>query len=345
MKALKLIIIWSLISLLLQSGTFFLADKYYQKTLMNTKVTEELVPKKQEPAKIPAISIPTTATGIQVSFDGKYLAYYDNTKLTVINCLTGKSNVVSTEKNSEQLYNKWLPDINSMVLCERDLIKKTIINIFTYNADNGDKQVPTDTNNRDIKLTLSNSKDTIGDIEMSTIMSIFYIKTVKSQSKSDIFNNNVNGKTVPIFTAKNIGNISVFPHKPFLAYEDSSTNAVKITNNSWNLGKIKACLFTTDNEDNMYVGTLENGKVKKIMYGSIDKSIDKWTSLVLDAPVDKKNVIVNKNGGIYLNNSMEGSITNLVSKQKIIYTGNLLRITDKKVFSLEDGTIQRIDLT
>ena len=91
-----------------------------------------------------------------------------------------------------------------MVLCERDLDKKTTINIFTYNADNDNKQAPTDTNNHDIKFTITNSKDTIGDIEMSTTMGIMYIKSMKNSWKSDIFNNDVNGRTQTIFNNKYI---------------------------------------------------------------------------------------------------------------------------------------------
>ena len=344
MKTIKRIVIWSVIALLLQSGTFFLADRYYQKTLLNTKVTEEIVGNQTELDQNLTINIPTTAKQIQASFDGKYLSYYDNSKLVVINSFTGKSNVVSAEKNSEQVYSKWLPDINSMVLCERDLNKKTTINIFTYNADNDNKQAPTDTNNHDIKFTINNSKDTIGDIEMSTTMGIMYIKAMKNSWRSDIFNNDVNGKTATIFTGKNIGNMNVFQHKPNLIYEDTLTNLIKVTNTNWSIGKIKACLFNTDNEDNIYIGTLQNGKVQKIMYGSTDKSVDKWTSLSLDAPVDRKSVIVTKNGAIYLDNNLEGSVTNQVSKKKIYYAGNLLRITDKKIISVENGTIKKIDL-
>jgi len=345
MKILKRTLIWSITALLLQSGIFFVIDKYYKNTLLNTKVKEEVVDKTTKPTPEISINIPSTAKEVQASFDGKYLSYYDNSNLMVVNSSTGKSNIVNVEKNSQQIYCKWFPDTNSIVLCERDLISKTTINIFTYNADNDLKQAPTDTTNHDIKFTVANSNATIGDIEMSSVMQIFYIKTMENSLKSNIFNNNVNGRTVPILTNKNIGNINAFQRKPNVVYEDTNTNLIKITNTTWSSGKIKACLLNTDKEDNIYVGTVENGKVKNIIYGSTDKTIDKWTSLVLESPVDKKNVIVTKEGGIYLNNILEGSITDQVSKKKIYYTGDLLKITDKKVISVDNGTIKRIDLT
>lgn len=344
MKTFKRIVVWSLTAILLQSGAFFIADKYYEKTLLNTKVKEEVVGKQKEVDQNLSIKIPSTAKKTEASFDGKYLSYYDDSKLTVVNSFTGKSTVVAAEANSEQVYSKWLPDINSMVLCERDLGKKTTINIFTYNADNDNKQAPTDTNNHDIKFTITNSKDTIGDIEMSTTMGIMYIKTMKNNWRSDIFNNDVNGKTVSIFTSKNIGNTNVFQHKPNLIYEDTSNNLIKVTNTSWSIGKLKACLFNTDTEDNIYIGALSNGKVQKIMYGSMDQSIDKWKSLSLQTPVDKKNIIVTKNGAIYLHNSLEGYVTNEISMKKTSYTGNLLRITDAKIISIENGIIKKTDL-
>jgi len=345
MKRFRIIIIWSITALLIQSGVFFTVDKYYEKTLLNTKVKEVIVVKPKVVVKSISIKIPTTAKEIKASFDGKYLSYYDSSKLTIINTITGTTNVMESETKYELIYSKWLPDVNSMILCERNLNSKKTIDIFTYNANNNSKQASTDSDNNDITFTLTNSKDTISDIEMSTTMGIFYIKVVKSSLKNEIFNNDVNGNIVSIFTNKNIGNINAFRLKPNLIYEDASTNLIKVTKTSWSAGKMKACLINTDNEDNIYLGTLLNGKIEKIMYGSTDKAIDEWMSLSLQVPADKKDIIVTKNGQIYLDSSVEGYVTNQVSKKKTTYKGTILLITDKKIITDENGNINTIDLT
>jgi len=344
MKILKRIVRWSVLALVLQSCIFFISDKYYQGTLLNTKVTEEIVKNHKDVDLNPSVKIPTTANKVQASFDGKYISYYDNSKLIVINLYTGKSNIVGDIDNSQVVYSKWQPDIDSMLICEKKLNMKITINIFTYNADTNKVQAPTDTNNKDIKFTISNSNDTISDIQMSPIMQIFYIKATRDNGTSDVFNNNVNGETVRILNSKYIGRIRTFQHKPNLIYEDTSTNLIKVSNVSWSLGNIQACLFNTDNNDNIYIGALKNGEVYKIMYGSTDESVDKWTSIDLNSPIDKNDISVTKSGSIFINNNLEGNVTKPVSKKKASYTGTFLQIAGNKIISIDNGIIRRITL-
>lgn len=344
MKIFKRIVGWSILALVLQSCIFFISDKYYQKTLLNTKVTEEIVKNHKEVDLHLSIKIPTTASKIQSSFDGKYISYYDNSKLIVIDSYTGKSNIVGDIDNSQIIYSKWQPDVDSMSICEKKTNMKITINTFTYNADTNKVQTPTDTNNKDIKFTLSNSKDTIIDIQMSPKMYIFYIKTARGNGTSDVFNNDVNGETIRIFNSKHIGRIRTFDHKPNLIYEDTSTNLIKVSNIDWSLGNIQACLFNTDDKDTIYIGALKNEKVYKIMYGSTNESVKKWTSIVLNSPVDKEHISVTKSGAIFINNNLEGYVTNQVSKKKTSYAGTIIEITDNKIISIDNGIIKKVNL-
>lgn len=344
MKNLKRIVTWSILALVLQSCVFFVANAYYKKTLLNTKVKEVKVEKTKEVEKDIPINIPTTSKEIEVSFDGKYVAYYNDSILNVISTYTGEIKTVNAEKDSQQIYYKWLPDVNSMILCERSLVNKTTVSIFNYNADNDKKQISTDSNNNDTKFRLYSSKNTIGDIEMSPMMQTFYIKVMKNSLQSDILNNDVNGNILSVFTNKNIGNINTFNLNSNLIYEDTLNNVVKVSNIGWSSGKIKACLFNTDNEDNIYIGVLKNNKVEKIMYGTTEKVLSKWTSIPLNVPVDKKNIIVTKSGVIYINNILGGNVTNQVTKNKIDYSGKLLLINDKKIISLDNWALKKINL-
>ncbi|MBX4258564.1 hypothetical protein KTC96_18850 [Clostridium estertheticum] len=344
MKIFKRIVGWSILALVLQSCIFFICDKYYQRTLLNTKVNEEIVKNHKEVDLHLSIKIPTTASKIQSSFDGKYISYYDNSKLIVINSYTGKSNIVGDIDNSQIIYSKWKPDIDSMSICEKKSNKKITINTFTYNADTNKVQTPTDSNNKDVKFTVANENDTISDIQMSPKMYISYIKVMRNSLTSDVFYNDVNGETSRIFNSKHIGRIRTFDHNPNLIYEDTSTNSIKVSNMDWSLDNIQACLLNTANNDNIYIGALKNGKVYKIMYGSTDKSVKKWTSIVLNSPVDKKHISVTKSGAIFIDSNLEGYVTNQISKKKTSYDGTILEITDTKIISIDNGIIKKVNL-
>lgn len=346
MKLLKRIIGWSLLALAIQSVIYFGIETYYGKSLLNTKSTEVRVDKSDQKKKNVSVNIPGSASKVETSYDGKFISYYDQNKLNVINSFDGTKKVVESEKNLEQIYNKWLPDVNSMVICERSSNAKnnTEISIFTYNADNDNKQSPTDTNNKEIKFKVKNSTDKIEDIQMSTTMGIFYVKIKDSRGLCDIINNNVNGMNETIFSSRNIGNISVFKHKPNLIYEDTPNSTTKITNSKWSINYKSTCLFDVDDEDKLYIGVLQNGKVSKILYGPTEKKIEQWTTINLAQPVDKKDVIVTRYGTVYINDSTKGCIISKPSEKNISYKGKLLRITDEEVISNENGKLQKASL-
>jgi hypothetical protein len=344
MKTIKKIFIWSATALVIQSLMIFMVDKYYEKTLMNTKVTEVRVYKDKKPLKKVAISIPADAKKIEASFDGKYISYYEDNKLSTINTYDGTKHTINSEKKSQLFYSKWLPTTNNMILCEQELTQKKNITFFTYDAENSNKVTPTDTNNHDLILTLNSSTDKITDIALPSSIGIMYIKALKKDGKNDIFYNDANGKTSTLLSMKNIGNIIAFENKANLIYEDITSGTVKIRDSSWKINNKKTCLFNTDDADNLYIGVLENGKVIKILYGSIDTSIDKLTSITLDEPVTKSNILVNRKGKVYVNNSMECYVIDKTTNKKINYKGNLIKITDKTVISVFNGNLLEVNL-
>jgi hypothetical protein len=344
MKTIKRIVIWSIVAMMLQSFVYLIVDKYYEISLLNTKATEVRVEKQIERKKGVDINIPLDAVQVNVSYDAKYISYYENNELNIVNSFDGTKHVVSAEKNSQQVYCKWFPDINSIVICEKKLGQtgNKNINIFRYNADNNEKFAPTDTNNYDIKFALTNSKDKIEDIAMSSTMGLWYVKILKTNGKSDIRNIDVNGNVINIFNAKTIGDIGVFKHIPNLIYEDRGTNTVQIRNKKFNINNIKTCLLNTDDKDKLYIGILQNGKVTKVLYGSIDKAIEQWSPIELEAPIDKDKIIVTENGKLYIENSLEGYIVDKTSAKKTYFKGNLLRVTDYEVISVQEGKLQTV---
>jgi hypothetical protein len=344
MKKIRNIIIWSITSFLIQSAVFFGLDMYYQSTLLNTKVTEVRVPSQNTPKKNITINIPGDAVDVKVSYDGKYISYNENNKWEVVNCFDGTKHEVSPDTNSKIVFTKWFPDSDTMAICENATGKTSVVNIFRYNADNDNKFIPTDSNNHEIKPKIAVSNYKIADIAISSTMGIWYIKVQKSTTKSDILNIDVNGNVLTSLYSKNIGNIDMVKNLPNLIYEDVATGTVKITKKTFNESK-KYCLLGTDDDENLYLGLLQNEKISKIIYGAVNKSMTQWTSLTLDTPIEKKEIIITDNGKILTNNSFEGTLTENSTGKKTAYNGTLLKVTNTEVLSLSNGKLERINLS
>jgi hypothetical protein len=341
MKAIKKIIIWSVIALLLESIVFFAVDRYYEVSLLNTKTSEVKFVEKDKPIKNVDIYIPSDAAKLSASYDGNYISYYENNQLIVVSTSDGTKHIVSVNQNCSQVYSSWLPDADSMILCEASLEQNRLVKIYTYNADNDTKLSATDTNNANIEIKLNSTKDKIQDVEISTIMCDSYIKILKNNYTNDIFYNNVNGQTSTIFRSSNIGTIKVFKNKPGMVYEDLDSNAIKITGIKKDLYRGSSCLLNTDDNNNVYIGIIDNGKVTKIIYGPTERTVTEWNSINLDTPVDKSNICVTTEGKIYIINSSEHYILDKSSNKKINYTGDLLEITSENLMYVDNGKLQK----
>lgn len=343
MKWIKNIIIWSIIAILFQSAVFFAADRYYRTSLLNTKTTEVKIEDKT-PAKSINITIPLAATKIEPSFDGQYISYYENNKLSVVNTSNASVETIPTEKNNEQVYSKWLPDINIIILCEKSLDDPTEISIYTYNADTNSKESPTDSSNAAIKLNLNSNRDKISDIEFSTAMNSFYIKALKSNGTSSIFFNDVNGNMSSLITSRKIGTMKTFKNSPGLVYEDLSNGVIRFTNENKSIDNENYCILSTDDNENVYMGVLKNGTVTNILYGSRATSVSQWHQINLENPVNKDDIIITNGGKIYIKYSNNSYVIDEQSSVKTTYSGNLLSITDKEVLSLDNGKLERTTL-
>lgn len=343
MRIIKNILIWSVVAVILQSAVFFAADRYYKKSLMNTKTTEVKIEDKNTNTKDITINIPSSATKVESSFDGEYLSYYENNVLNVINTSNGKKEIVSVEKNNKQIYSKWLPDINIIILCEKSIESPTEVSIYTYDAENNSKKSPTDSANVNIKFDLSSSKDKISDIEFSTAMSTFYIKTLKANGNSDIFFNDVNGNMNHLIKSTEIGTIKTFKNLPGLLYEDLSNNVITFTNDKKSIDNENYCILSTDDNENVYIGVLKDNTVTKILYGSREAAVSQWYSMDIETPVNKDNIIMNKEN-LYIKYPENSYIINKQNNEKTDYKGTLLAITNTEVLSIENGKLVRTKL-
>lgn len=341
MKTVRRIIVWSIASLLIQSIIFFSLNRYYNNSLLNTKVKEVLQDDKSKPKKNVNVKIPEDAQKVEASYSGRYISYYENDSLNVVDTYDGSKKTVNSDENHEQVYNKWFPDADLMIICEKDLNRKNTVYIYKYNAENNVKQASEDTNNSDIKLTLSRSTDKISDIQMSTTMLVMYIRVLRTNNTSDIINVDVNGNVINEFRASNISKIGVFKHKNNLVYQTGYNN-IQITKKKFSL-KQSACILGTDDNDNLYLGILKNKRVTKIIYGSIDVRPQNWQSLALDEPIDSDKIYVEASGQVFVDKG-DGSIISIQPNGDIPYKGTFLKVTSEKVMSINDGKLTVKDI-
>ena len=118
MKWIKRISIWIVVSLSIQCLGLFYVDHYFLATDSKV-VTKKVDEDKSEKIKNIDITVPANAENILVSYDAKYLSYYENEKLKIVNCKDGKIKNIEVEEGSKISFYEWLPDRNRMLLVEK----------------------------------------------------------------------------------------------------------------------------------------------------------------------------------------------------------------------------------
>ncbi|MDR3542667.1 MAG: hypothetical protein P4L69_17155 [Desulfosporosinus sp.] len=113
-KALRIILVWTLISLLLQFGAYSFLNNQVQKVIAPTVASEPIT--LQIKATIPSSSL----TNVQISYAKDYLAYMEDGTLKIFNLTKG---TVVFEKKSPSVNDptygvlsyQWLPDRNTLL--------------------------------------------------------------------------------------------------------------------------------------------------------------------------------------------------------------------------------------
>ena len=103
-------------------------------------------------------------------------------------------------------------------------------------------------------------------------------------------------------------------------------------------------LLATDDEDRIYVGLTENGKVSSVIFGDLKTSTDKWKALKLSEMVDRKDIVITKEGNIYIKNDANGVVKNIISNLETNYKGNFVEIHGQYIYTLYDTKLIRTPL-
>lgn len=343
MKHVRRIIVWVMISLSLQLAGLFYIDRYFlaESSMVKSKKVEV---KTQEEAKNIDIKVPEGAKHIGISYNGKYLSYYEGDLLKIINTKDAQAKSIELEEGSTISFYKWLPDRNRMLIAEKVKGKYGINITLSYYDVDKDVKMPLE---GDIKnsnyLKGLDKKSEVEDMQFSTLTNIIYVKVAHAGQRSTIYRIDIMGSIKKVQTmGYMVGTIGIVPHEDKLVYEDLTYRKLYVTGSQKAIsikGASNLKLLAIDNEDNLYVGEVEAERVKKIYYGNLKDDTDSWKSIDLKEGMNEKDIYITSEGNIYLNDNLRGKVTEHNSAKETPYTGIFMEMYSGGIASIDDGNL------
>jgi hypothetical protein len=274
------------------------------------------------------VTIPTNAEKVQVSYNGRYITYFVDNKLMLINTKTAE--VTQILANTEILDTEWVPN-NNIILVVENLSNKT--HVKTYNASNGVEQpvreIGTYQKSMQVNALISSSTE--------------YICVNKGKS-SKIYRVDINNdmKTLDE-NIPTLGSAKVFWDEDVLLYGDSlNKNFYRYTNGKstkLNFQNANNLVILSAVNNKIYMGELSGDKIVKIIYGEDQTETSTWKTEILEKPKDIKDICINDKSEILVNDNLKGNVKNITTGDTITYEGKFISINDKVICSSDNGKI------
>ncbi|MCQ2019601.1 dipeptidyl-peptidase IV [Clostridium butyricum] len=324
MKLYKKIIAWAILSIILQIGGLFVLDNFVFKH--SSKFKSNKIDIEKQNTKDINVIIPNGAENVNISYNGKYLTYYENDTLYIEESKTGTKTEVKTEDNGEILYYKWLSDRDRLIIAEK-VVKdgETVIQLITYSPK--DSSVSYVTSICDYEDDMKVMK-----ITESTFTSVYYVDIYRGGLKSMVYRIDINNdKSKVSLQASVLGNMQVIPHVDRLVYEDEINNKFYVTSPNKQLtfnSNKNLTLLGIDRNDVIYIGELNGEKISSIIYGKVDEDTSSWKTVNLEAVVNRKDIYFNNESEILINDNLKGAVKNLTTGLEVEYEGKLVQIKE-----------------
>ncbi|GAA0730576.1 hypothetical protein GCM10008905_32040 [Clostridium malenominatum] len=335
MKSLKRIATWIVFSLIVQAIGFIYVDQFYLST--NTSVKVKKVEKTEKDSnKYVEVPIPEEADHVNMSFDGKYVAYYVNGELHIISTKDGKEKNIAFDEGVEISYYKWLSDRNRMLIAEKHNGKENGFKLYYYDVDRDEKDKIKD-------LTWADEKSEVEDIQASTLTNVIYIKVSRSGGRSSFYWINIMKQMKNVYTKAHIvGQTALMPHEDKLLYEDTIFNKIYSTNveNAIVIKDVeKPRLLGVDTDDNVYIGSMVNEKISKIYYGTLDTPTENWKVMPLMQPANREDIFILEGGKLLINDNLRGVVKEIATGKEYDYPGRFLQVYTNGIGSIKDGKL------
>jgi hypothetical protein len=263
------------------------------------------------------------------SFDGRYVASLSGGTVSITDLASGDKAIVGNVSGMKAEHFQWLYDRDWLAIAEKSDNATRYPNVKLYSYDIADKtltEIRNNTANQDLKIQLSSNADSVTQIDMSTGTGVTYVKVTGKNGTSKLWkvNSFVGVERMENTIEGDIGKIVCLKTADDLLYEDSSNGRVYrySTGSSLSINGTRSLkLLGIDSADNVYLAAMSNGKTKTVYYGSV--SAGRWNAVSLGKTVDPADIYVTFDGGVYLNDTSNSSIS------KVLVGGQSLQ-TDSK---------------
>lgn len=345
MKVLRRVLVWSLIVFFIESGAFWYLDKFYSTT---TKVYKEVKVDTKKPVKIVETKLPSTASNMSTSYDGRFVSFYDGGTLKIADTKTASINSVKPDDGNTIVFCQWITYDNILIMAEKTKNQgQNYFVFYSYFPAKNEKEKLIDFNNKVLQIALTSDKAQVSKLALSTKTHTMYIKVQADGNRSNIYRVNVMNEIEKLSINNNfIANIGVLPLTDNFVYEDTVYKRIRVLDSPVVIDtkSIKdPCLLGTDENDKIYIGDKSGGKITRVLFGSIEESFNKWTEVKL-SDVQANDVVVTLAGKIYINDALNGYIQDAQTGARTKYQGILLGIYDGTAVSQENYTIKKVEL-
>jgi len=334
MKLFMRIFLWIMISLAVQCAALFYANNYLFAS--STPIKTRKIVKSDLKSLDAEIKVPENAKHVSVSYDARYLTYYDGDILKVVNVKTGEEKNVEFDEGVKVSLYKWLPDRNRMLIAEKETSNRSSnFKLAYYDVDKSVKE--------DIKeLDWADKKAEVEDIQASPLTNIIYVKVANSGKRSSIYWINIMKEMKNVDTKESymIGKIKVIPHEDNLLYEDLTYHKIYETGKDEPItieGINTPSLLGVDDNDVVYIGDTENDKVSKIYYGNVKDQGNKFQVVDLKGSINKNDIFINEQGKIYVNDNLKGTVKEFGSGKEYTYQGTFIQMYNGGIISISNG--------
>lgn len=275
-----------------------------------------------------AMAIDSGASNLQISYDGHYLCYLKDNGIIVEDLTSGQKFPIPQINNMKVSSYKWIYDRDRIIIAETSTSGYPYYGKMYY-FDMTDKtlnEIRDNYYNKDIKISLTGSSDSVTDIDMSAQTDLTFLKVTSDSGSSKIWESNimVSTNSLPDTVTKSIGKIACLKRSETLFYEGASSGKVYQYGNGTPIsinGNTDLRILGVDQNDNIYLASMTGDQVKCVYYGT--SKDDNWNTINVDPSTKISKLYVTYRGNIYENSLSSGSIVNLITHIKQTYSGEM----------------------
>jgi hypothetical protein len=132
-----------------------------------------------------------------------------------------------------------------------------------------------------------------------------------------------------------------------LIYEDSIYHNIYVTGRQ-NPIDIKGVQnprwIGVDENDKIYIGDENDGKISNIYYGSLNAGENGYQNVNLSQPVNRNDIFLMPSGKLYINNNLKGVVTDAATGKQYTYKGNFVQMFEGGIASISNGRLEKLPL-